>query len=105
MQGGKVARKTRMQRALEDGDITQADIALECGLSEPTISRILTGTYRMHDVRSRRTVVRVLRLVSEKTALPLEELAAERGIDNEMLRSALDGIDALAAMAAAAPAA
>jgi transcriptional regulator with XRE-family HTH domain len=105
MQGGKVARKTRMQRALEDSDIKQLDLAKELQLSEPTISRILAGSYRMHDVRSRRTVVRVLRLVSEKTAIPLEELAAERGIDNEMLTSALAGLDALAAMAAAEPAA
>jgi transcriptional regulator with XRE-family HTH domain len=99
------SRKERVQEALQEWGVKQLDLAKQLQLSEPTISRILAGTYRMHDVRSRRTVVRVLRLVSEKTGLPLEELAAERGIDNDMLTRVQRGLDAMAAMAAAAPAA
>ncbi len=102
MQGGKVARKTRLQRALEDRDITQADIARECDLSEPTISRILLGSYRMHDVRSRATVVRVLRLVSAKIDVPLEELASERGITADLLASSLTRLERIDAAAGAA---
>lgn len=92
-------RKTPLQEALEERDVKQLDLAAELQLAEPTISRILNNRYRMHDVRSRGTVVRVLRLVSEKIGVPLAELASARGITPEQLASSLARLERLDAQA------
>lgn len=98
MADGTKTRKAEIREALQLADVKQLDLARTLSLSEPTISRILSGSYRMHDVRSMRTVVRVLRLVCAKTGLSLEDLARDRGIEAERLTRILARLDALDAV-------
>lgn len=93
-------RKTPLQDALEERGVKQLELAAELCLGEPTVSKILRGTYRMHDVRSRGTVVRVLRHASEKIGVSLEELARARGIDADQLASSLTRLERLDKQAA-----
>lgn len=95
MADGTKTRKAEIREALQLADVKQLDLARTLSLSEPTISRILSGSYRMHDVRSARTVVRVLRLVCAKTGLSLEDLARDRGIEAERLARILARLDAI----------
>jgi lambda repressor-like predicted transcriptional regulator len=40
----KLSRKALLQAALRDCGVSQAEIARETGVSEPTVSRVIAGT-------------------------------------------------------------
>ncbi len=77
MQDDIARRKTLAQRELEEADLQQKQIADELQLSEPTISRILAGTYRIRSVRSRRTVARVRAHIAARLGRTVEDLFSD----------------------------
>jgi predicted transcriptional regulator len=74
MQGDWMRRKDEIRGELVKVGSSQSAVARELGISNTTVSRILDGSYPLRQVRSRRTRVRVLELVSAKTGIPMSEL-------------------------------
>jgi predicted transcriptional regulator len=74
VQGDSMASKDEIRGELVKVGSSQRAIARELGISNTTVCRILDGSYPQRQVRSRRTRLKVLQLVSDKTGLAMSEL-------------------------------